>query len=346
MSIVSRVTEADGWALQKRQLTDLFAAVGRIPSLGDCSRVNVSDPIHVSAHARLFLCSLPDSTERFLAKCFYVSGSEQPDTEGARQQFEALVDLNQRHGDTRGFNLVKPYHLFAEQAVIVQSWIEGRSLDRAFSERRLGVSELIGNVEAAGTWLAHFHAFGGAGRTGLVSGTLMNEIAERAAALGQSGRILMRAADLLRASALGAGRTPQPIAPLHSDFKPANVIAAEDGVYAIDFHFSTPASVYFDIAHFLNSMAIDIIKSRRPSLMLRARRMQLALIAGYNRAGGPVDPLVLAYYLVYDLSRYMLEHRNTQASRLATDVRWWAMERLLKLRMSQFRSASRPAAAR
>jgi len=252
--------EADRWSRQKLQLAAVIRSV-RIPALGDCREVTVTGPIHVSPHARLFRCALPQRNEQFLAKCFYVSGTEKPDTEEARLQYEALLELTTKRGATADFNLVTPYHLFAEEAVILQSWIDGESFDRVLAAPASTFSALATIAEGAGRWLAHFHTFGGH-HTGNVSGTLMNEVAERGKALSRRGRLLVKAEKVMLVSELAQGRTMQPLATLHSDYKPANVIAAKDGVYAIDFQLSTHASIYFDLAHFLNSMTIDLLKAR------------------------------------------------------------------------------------
>jgi hypothetical protein len=333
--------EADIWDAQKQRLAALFARVGHIPALGDCRGVRISGPIHVSGHARLFLCALPHRAETFLAKCFYLSGTERADIEDARHQYEALVHLNETRGATSGFNLVQPFHLFADEGIIAQSWIEGKSLDRAFGDATFSIGRLMEHVAAAGTWLGHFHRFGRDGRTATVSGTLMDEIADQAKPLGPRGRVLNEAVQTLRNSPLADGRTLQPVTTLHCDFKPANVIVAKDGVCAIDFQLSTRASIYFDLAHFLNSLAIDTMKARRASLLLRARQMQRAFIAGYERVAGPIDPLILAYYLTYDLSRYMVQHGDAQTTGLAGRGKWWAMGRLLALRLARFRALDR-----
>lgn len=297
----------------------------------------------MSGHARLFLCALPPKAEPFLAKCFYVSGTERADVEDARHQYQALVHLNETRGATSGFNLVQPFHLFADEGIIVQSWIEGKSLNRALGDSTFSVPQLTDHVAAAGTWLAHFHRVGSDGRTAMVSGTLMDEIDNQAKALGRRGRMLNEAVQMLRNSPMADGKTVQPVTTLHCDFKPANVIAAKDGVYAIDFQLSTRASIYFDLAHFLNSLAIDTMKAGRPGLLLRARQIQRAFIGGYDRVAGPIDPRILAYYLIHDLSRYMVQHGNPQAAGLAGRGKWWAMERLLALRLAGFRTLDRRA---
>jgi hypothetical protein len=332
--------EAVIWDALKQRLAGLFAHLGQIPALGECRNVSISGPVHVSAHARLFLCRLPQKAEPFLAKCFYVSGTERADVEEARLQYEALVKLNGARGANNSFNLVQPFHLFADDGVIVQSWIDGKSLDRALGDTAFSIDQLTGSVAAAGTWLGHFHHFGNDGQTGTVSGTLMDEIEGGA----KGARVLTTAVQLLRRSVLGEGKTIQPVTTIHCDYKPANVIAAKDGVCAIDFQLSTRASIYFDLAHFINSLAIDLMKSRRLGLMLRARQLESAFIAGYERVAAPIDPLILAYYLVYDLSRYMVQHGDAQAS-LAGRGKWWAMERLLRLRLARFRAAERRGAA-
>jgi hypothetical protein len=329
--------DSRNWEPEKEQITGLFRAVRRIHDLGDCEQIKVTGPIHVSPYTRLFLGQLPQRAEKILIKCCYQNYSDLPDVETAQLLFDALVHLNERRTAGIKFNLVKPFHLFQERAIVVQSWIEGQSLERAFADRSVPIHHLRGLLREAGEWLAHFHRFGAERERTTVTVGLVEDVERGAVALGKSGRHLASLVRRLQESGAFDGSLSQAIATLHCDFKPSNLIATGSGILAIDFQRSKPASVYFDIAHFLNSTVIDAMNSKRLSLILQVGRLRRAFIEGYESVAGPIDPLVLALYLNYDLGRYILHHGETGPVSAKARIKRWVMERLLDLRFAEFR---------
>lgn len=324
------------WEAEKARLSALFSHA-QVPSVDAGEALTISGPIHVSNHARLYLCEPAQSAAKLLAKFVISEESGAPDVEAAREQYEALIELNRASGSTRGFNLVQPFHLFADEAIVVQSWLEGQSFDKALGDKRLGVEALIAIARGAGVWIAHYHRFGSDGTTAPVRTGLLDEIEEQARTLGGRARVLADSCRGLRTSRLFDGQIRQPTALLHCDYKPANLIAANDGVYAIDFQLSKRASIYFDLAHFLNSLAIDVVKAKRYAVLMNGGRLADAFLDGYAEIAGPIDRLVLAYYEIYDLSRYMLQYGDGEAPGIAGRLKWWALTRLLAARLKAFR---------
>lgn len=127
-----------------------------------------------------------------------------------------------------------------------------------------------------------------------------------------------------------------PVATLHADFKPSNVIATACGVRAIDFQLSARASIYFDIAHFLDALTLDVVKTLRSDRIFELSAMHRAFVDGYERVVGAVDARIVAYYLNYDLIRYMLQYGQARPTSLIDNLKWRAMTRLLMFRLSKF----------
>lgn len=326
---------------EKEQIAELFKAVRQIPALGDCDRIEITGPVHVSPYTRLFLGQLPHKAEKILIKCCYLSNSDAPDVDYAQRLFDSLVDLNNARGSEAEFNLVQPFHLFRDRGIIVQSWIEGQSLARAFADRSIPIKRQRELLREAGKWLGQFHRFGGASERTRVRPELFDDVERDAGALGKGGRRLATIIRRIRMSRAFDGALTQNSAQLHCDFKPSNLIATETGIFAIDFHRSNPASVYFDIAHFLNSMDLDIMKARRPLLFLRRYLLQQDFLSAYSKIAGPVDPLILAMYLIYDLGRYMTQHGEVEIPSLRAAFKRMALERLLRARLAQFHTHER-----
>ncbi|MEQ1863886.1 MAG: phosphotransferase [Micropepsaceae bacterium] len=312
-----------------------------IPALGDCDQVKITGPVHTSPYTRLFLGQLPLRAEKILIKCCYQTNSDVPDVAYAQLLFDSLVDLNKARGSETEFNLIQPFHLFRDRGIIVQSWIEGQSLARAFADMALPIQRQRELLSEAGKWLGHFHRFGRTAERTRVRPELFDDVERDAGALGKSGRRLVTVIRRLRASRAFDGSLQQSTAQLHCDFKPSNLIATETGIFAIDFHRSNPASVYFDIAHLLNSMELDIIKARRPLLFLRTSLLKKDFLSAYSKIGGHVDPLILAIYQIYDLARYMTQHGEAETSNLRGTFRRIVLERLLRSRLAQFHALER-----
>ena len=279
---------------------------------------------------------MPHKAEKILIKCCFQSSADVPDIDYARRLFDSLVDLNKSRGSESEFNLVQPFHLFRDRGIIVQSWIEGQSLAHAFADGALPIKRLRELMSEAGKWLGHFHRFGRTNEPTRVRPELFDDVERDAGALGESGHRLTGIIRRMRGSGAFDGSLMQSTAQLHCDFKPSNLIATETGIFAIDFHRSNPASVYFDIAHLLNSMELDVLKARRPLLFFRTYLLQRDFLSAYSKIAGPVDPLVLAIYQIYDLCRYMTQQGEAGSSKLRGAFRRMVLERLLRFRLAQF----------
>lgn len=340
--MVRGTADAISWAAERERLTGLFRNVQSIPAFGDCSDVEVSGPIHLSSHSRLFVGRQSGKIEKFLIKCCYITDTDVADVDRARAQYDALLQVNAAHAPRARFNIARPLHLFEQQGIIIQSWVDGRSLDRLLADRSIPVQRLKELFRAAGEWLGDFHRCGGIGRQAWNNQGLVGEIKDSAKSLGRRGERFLRTIEKARLAETMGIEWTQIIAPLHCDFKPANVIANDSGgLSVVDFQSSKRASIYFDIAHLLNSAVLDAIGASRLSLLVNAKALHREFVEGYERAAGPIDPLVLALYLVYDAIRYVCHQSDVLTVGAKGFVKSWVIARLFYSRLAGFKSLRR-----
>jgi uncharacterized protein (DUF58 family) len=88
-------------------------------------------------------------------------------------------------------------------------------------------------------------------------------------------------------------------------------------------------------------MELDVLKARRPLLFLQTSLLERDFLSAYSKIAGPVDPLILAIYQIYDLCRYMTQHGEAETSKLRGAFRQFVLERLLRSRLAQFRALER-----
>lgn len=315
-------------AVDRERLTALFRAAGPIEGLGDCSRISISDPIYQSAQTHLYVgCPQGEGGPKVLIKVAINDETGQPETDFAREQFDLLVKASSARVDGKPLRVPRPYHFFADEAVVVQSWIEGRSLDQIARDRSVGFDRLRELVQGVGEWLGRYHAAGG---IELQTVDLQPMVAEIAEAAKSASPEIQSAARALAASHDSLSRRAHPVTRLHCDLKPANMVVNDDGIFGIDFHESALACAYFDIAHFLNAMTIDLVAAGRIVPLLKFARLEQAFIAGYEGPARKVARDALAYFVVYDLTRYAMQRNG--ASGLAASAKAWLVKRLVAWR--------------
>lgn len=315
-------------AVDRERLTALFRAAGHIDGLGDCSRISIAQPIYESAQTRLYVGRPQgESGPKVLIKVALNEETGQPETDFAREQFDLLVKASSVRVDGKPLRVPRPYYFFADEAVVVQSWIEGRSLDHVVRDRSLGFDRLCELVHGVGEWLGRYHAAGGIEHQPFDLEPMALEIA---AAAKSASRDIRRAARALAETHERLAQRPHPVTRLHCDFKPSNMVVNDEGIFGIDFHESALACAYFDIAHFLNALTIDLLAAGRILPLLKFARLEESLVAGYEGATRKVARDALTYFVVYDLARYAVQ--RDEASGLAASAKSWLLKRLVAWR--------------
>jgi tRNA A-37 threonylcarbamoyl transferase component Bud32 len=291
---------------EREKLLELFRAARSIDGIGDCTGIEISEAIHASDQTRLYMGRIPETAQKLLIKVAIDPESGRPDLPYAREQFAALERIA-----ARGLVVPQPFHIFSDDAVVVQSWVEGRSLDKLIADRATTVARLTALFREAGQWLGRFHAAVGVQFRELSLAHLTNEIEGGARAAGVGSNLLHEAAREIERARLRIAGHAQPVTRLHCDFKPSNLIVGDEGIVAIDFHESQPAAAHFDVAHFLNAMLLDALKGRRLTFLLRASALERAFLDGYEQTSRALDEPALRLFLVYDLAHYVLQSQGS-----------------------------------
>jgi tRNA A-37 threonylcarbamoyl transferase component Bud32 len=317
-------------AVDRERLAALFRATGHIDGLGDCSRMSITGPIYESAQTRLYVGRAQgDAGPKALIKVAINEVTGGPEVDFAREQFDLLVKASSARVDGMPLRVPQPYHFFADEAVVVQSWIEGESLDHVVGDRSVGFDRLCDLVQGVGEWLGRYHTAGGIESQPFDLKPMAIEIADAATS---ASREIKRAAHALAQTQERLSQRPQPMTRLHCDFKPSNMVANDEGIFGIDFHESALSCAYFDIAHFLNALTIDLLAAGRLLPLLKFARLEQAFLAGYEGVANKVARDALAYFVVYDLTRYAIQRDAT--SGLAGSAKSWLLKRLVAWRAS------------
>lgn len=324
----------------RERLERLFRSAGVIDGLGNCSAIAISEVIYNSTQTRLYLGRLDHSPEKVLIKVAIDPDTGLADVDFARRQFDVLAGAAAARVQGLPLRVPRPFHLFKDDAVIVQSWIDGRGLDHVIVDRSVGYHRVEELVRSAGEWLGRFHLAAGGIHSRVVSlAQLADEISEGAKRHASPDPLLDRAARCLSEYCSRLDNRTQLLTRLHCDFKPANLILSDEGLFGIDFHESNLACVCFDIAHFWNATMLDLLKAGRFGFVARAARLERSFLAGYQSAAPIPEDAALRFFLVYDLARYVLQHRGKQSVNIREGVKSWIVARLLDRRLASLRKA-------
>jgi aminoglycoside phosphotransferase (APT) family kinase protein len=320
-------------------LAGLFRSVGTIDGLGVCADIAITGPIHSSAQTRLYLGRLSTSPSNVLIKVAIDQRTGLADIDFARDQFKVLAQASQARVNGLPLAVPRPFHLFENEAVIVQSWVEGRGLDDVLSE--FGASHKLVDeyMRAAGEWLGRFHSACAFDEKYFSTSHMVDEVRAGANSGGASGKLLGDVARWLHACELILAKKPQKISRIHCDFKPSNLIVSGSGLVGIDFHNSNLAPVCFDLAHFLNAAALDWLKAGRFDLIARMQSIERAFLAGYRANAHAVEEPAIRFFLTYDLARYVLQYRAMRPEGIREIAKAWVIEQLLAHRLRSLTKA-------
>lgn len=245
------------------------------------------------------------------------------DTSAAADQFVALQRVHRAMSRFPAhFRTPTPIFLDAEQAAFAMTWVDGESLTRKIS----GPAAYINGqryFERVGAWMGHFHTVGFRETRNV---NLEERIAVIDAQRVDSGadRIFSRATLLLEESTDVLKGSKATIAWLHGDCKTDNFIIDGETVYGIDISLIHENPVEYDLAQFLNNLALLTMSPRRLYLGGMRHKFEEAFWQGYLCAG----PSVSGAYLVWLRLGFSLSFWHTMTHDLKPGLRKWALNRM------------------
>ncbi len=235
------------------------------------SRRRLNSKLH---RARCRWCA----TSVLVKQCF-IAGSDTSDEAQCVTEFEALRRLHADFPQDSAFATPRAFAVFPEQAVLIIEYCPGPTIRQLL--RRSAGSGRHRAMSRAGGWLRRFHGIYRDGECPL-------EAADRLAVLariwpqGRRPPTVERGLDCLDGSSAAAEAVIMPRVLLHGDFKPENLIQSGERTIGIDVGLKHSNSVVYDIAPFLNHVALD--SGFRSRWLSRERRQaqELAFTAAYD----------------------------------------------------------------
>jgi aminoglycoside phosphotransferase (APT) family kinase protein len=178
------------------------------------------------------------------------------DADAATREFDALTRLLDASTRASAPPLAPlPLALCPEHAAYAMTWAEGRCATDVILDRATTRAEAVAVGEAAGEWLRRFHMLqAGPARA--------HDFASRAAYLAgladtvPRDRLIRRAAAALARAAPAASAVQMPQSWVHGDMKSDNLIVAPPCATGLDFQLADRNSVVYDLAPFINHLAL------------------------------------------------------------------------------------------
>jgi tRNA A-37 threonylcarbamoyl transferase component Bud32 len=217
----------------------------------------VRGPIAVRDYSVLFYAECKLFPGPALAKICLEPQTHAPDGGAAQRQYDALVRVHRAMKAVREFSVPQPYLILPELALLAMEWIPGVNLGKTLFSWRSRADEARAYVARSAGWLRAFHACGRlpAGRLDVETRIPILEDIARRAVPDDAFRV---GVEQLRRSAHAAGIVELSRAWIHGDFSPDNVILSGSRTIGIDIHIQHQNTVVYDLAPFLNHLALGL----------------------------------------------------------------------------------------
>jgi len=198
-----------------------------------------------------------DTGRMYAVKLFRENGGSGHARELAKRQFKAMSTAYAIVGPDRRHLVPRPYAILERHAAVVVEWIPGSDMLELLRRGWRPPTAYARLVAQAGEWLRALHDAGAPTRTALPAERLIHD-AESALARCLPIRAARRASRAL-ADVLPIARSAECAETwAHGDFKLANLMVTNGGLVGIDLQLSQRGPAIFDVASFLNDLAVNL----------------------------------------------------------------------------------------
>lgn len=223
----------------------------------------------------------------FVKRCVQVS-SGSVDGKSARTQFLGLQEAWRRSGRDAPYGVPEPLLLLADEGLVVTEWVDAPSLTQRLRTWNAGSRELCRGVAQAAQWLRWFHADSKSALITIDTGDLVKRLGEGDAGILRDA-IFKKGCRILEVTSARIGEVPTARSRLHGDYKADNVLVDSVRAVAIDLQPDYCNSVLFDVASFLNHMALLAWHPKAWRVALRHRQLVDCFMRNYFEAGVDVE---------------------------------------------------------
>jgi hypothetical protein len=250
----------------------------------------------------------------------------------AQQRYEALERASVAFGCGGEHGVPRPFGILADGHLLVMEWVDGRSLAAVLCRERPAVIGVEALANRAGRWLRRLHTVDAAPPAPLPIDSLMREIDATAAEAGVAERpAVRRGRDDLVESLPRIERTPVPMARVHGDFKPENVLLSEARTVGLDFSLRFVGPGVRDLANFAAHLLL--LAYHPHALMARWTLHRDAVLAAFfdgHRRGGSgleVPRPAFVWFTLHRLLRFAATEGGRSATGPTRHFKPWAVER-------------------
>jgi Ser/Thr protein kinase RdoA (MazF antagonist) len=181
-----------------------------------------------------------------------------------------------------------PVGILPRHGIVLTEWIDGERLSQVIA--RSDEPTAIAAVSGAAEWIARLHgALPGEWKL-LHTDQLLGDLARRVERLRQPDPLIAQAVEVLRNLSGRLADKPTRWAPVHGDFKPANLLDSPLGIVALDVEFQESGPVQADLAQFLNHLQLGGSFPPTAGWSSRALALNRTFVQAYVAAAGRKMP--------------------------------------------------------
>jgi len=174
------------------------------------------------------------------------------------------------------FTIPKPVGMVEERAILVNEWVDGRSLTNLMRDWRVAGRDVANAVEKVGGWLKAFHnsQLLPPAPIDTIWATEMLEDAWAAAPESfRCSQYVEKGIALLQDKRQRVNEIDVPVSWVHGDFKSDNIMMAGSRVVGLDTSANYENTILLDVSHFLNHLDLSLLDPRAIRLLPRRQAL-------------------------------------------------------------------------
>ncbi len=211
----------------------------------------------------------------------------EPDPTAARRQFDALTTVDAALGRAGPYRVPSPFLLFETEACYLAEWIDGPTVADSLVSAGTSEASRMKLVGDAGKWLRRFHDSNPLQPIRLDTARQMSDLDDKLASSALTRDPLSaEVLQLLRQTEECISQQQIPCSWAHGDFKCANLLLSANDLFGIDVSINHTDVVAFDLAQFLNDLAMMADTWRARWIGDHLTRLEDEFLLAY---GAPLD---------------------------------------------------------
>jgi tRNA A-37 threonylcarbamoyl transferase component Bud32 len=269
-------------------------------------------PVAVRENSLLFYSECTGLPSPALVKICLNAGTGAPDRDAAVEQYDAVRRVHDAMPAGSVVSVPEPYLVRREAGLVAMEWIPGDSMSTVLSSWRCSAATALDCMVRCATWLRAFHDAGGCTPGHLDVQQRLLRVDEMESRRAVPDPVFRNGVHQLRVTAGAAAERVLPRAWIHGDFKADNMILSGPRTIGIDLHLRDENAVVYDLASFLNNLALRLFEPTGWSLARSHGRLRSTFVSTYF--GSPGKDMLLPLKWV---QLFMLLYRWHSARRRA-----------------------------